>query len=154
MVCGPASTTSHSHHTRDGCVLARALTEVGAASTANAVSQNTVRDSQRVACPLVGPRRIPRGRRERSHGGGGCIHELRAQVLGGAVIKFLLNPCSRKKNHQRRMNGTRTRQRDTLVVMVLISSQRQIQLVRHKSCRDISSSVETPLPMSSRPPPH
>ena len=39
-------------------------------------------------------RRIPR---ERPHGGGGCSHRLRAQVLGGAVIKFLLNPCKKEK---------------------------------------------------------
>ena len=34
------------------------------------------------------PRRIPRGR---PHGGGGCSHHLWAQVLGGAVINFLVN---------------------------------------------------------------
>ena len=104
--------------------------EVGAASTANAAEQNTFRDSQRVARPSVGPRRIPRGRRERSRGGGGCIHQLRAQVLGGAVIKFLLTR-SRIRNHQS-TNGGRMRQRDAGRA-VLISSQRQIQSVRHKS---------------------
>ena len=92
MVCGgPASTISHSHHNRDGCVLLRvgapsvihAQEEVGAASTTDAVEQKTFRDSQRVACPSVG---TPR---ERSHGGRGCSHQLRAQVLGGSVIKFL-----------------------------------------------------------------
>ena len=65
MVCGgPASTTSHSHHNRDGCVLLRvgeqsvihAQEEVGAANTADAVEQKTLRDSQRVACPSVGIR--------------------------------------------------------------------------------------------------
>ena len=133
MVCGgPASTTSHSHHNREGCVLlrvdARSVTHaqvVGAASIANAVEQNTCRDSQRVACPSVGPRRIPRGRRERSHGGGGCSHQLRAQVVGGAVIKFLLIPLKKKKSPAS-TNGRRMRQRDAGRA-VLISSQRQIQ---------------------------
>ena len=57
MVCGgPASTTSHSHHNRDGCVLLRVGEQsvihaqvVGAASIANAVEQNTSCDSRRVA---------------------------------------------------------------------------------------------------------
>ena len=67
-------------------------------------------------------RRIPRGR---PHGGGGCSHRLRAQVLGGAVIKFLLNPCNKEKPSAS-MNGRRTRQRDGGRLM-LISSQRQTQ---------------------------
>ena len=162
MVCGgPASTTSHSHHNRDGCVLLRvgarsvihAQEEVGAASTADAVEQNTVRDSQRVACPSVG---TPR---ERSHGGRGCSHQLRAQELGGAVIKFLLIPLKKKKSPAS-TNGRRMRQRDAGRA-VLISSQRKIQSQPSKKtalglgstqiCRDYSSSVETPLPMSSPP---
>ena len=161
MVCGgPASTASHSHHNRDGCVLLRvgarsvihAQEEVGAASTADAVEQNTVRDSQRVACPSVG---TPR---ERSHGGRGCSHQLRAQELDGAVIKFLPIPLKKKKSPAS-TNGRRMRQRDAGRA-VLISSQRQIQSLPSKktalglgsspSCRKRSSSVEEPLLRWSR----
>ena len=132
MVCGgPASTTSHSHHNREGCVLlrvdARSVTHaqvVGAASIANAVEQNTFRDFQRVACASVGPRRIPRGRRERPHGGGGCSHLLRA-LLGGADIKFLLIPLKKEKSPAS-TNGRRMRLRDAGRA-VLISFLRQIQ---------------------------
>ena len=169
MVCGsPASTTSHSHHNRDGCVLLRVDARsviyaqvVGSASTADAVEQNTVRDSQRVACPSVGPRMILRGPCERSDGGGGCSHQLRAQELGGAVINFLLIPLKKKKSPAS-TTGRRMRQRDAGRA-VLISSQRKIQsqpsnlglgLGSSQICRDYSSSVETPLRTSSRPPPH
>ena len=78
-------------------------------------SKNTFRDSQRVACPSVGPRRIPRGRRERSHGAGGCSQQLRAHVLGGAVFKFLQallgaqTRCTRRRNvvsHSGATDGT------------------------------------------------
>ena len=132
MVCGPASTTSHSHHNRDGCVLLRVDARsvihaqvVGSASTANAVEQNTFRDSQRVACISVGPRRIPRGRLLRSHGRGGCSHLLGAQIHGGAVIKFL-QIASKRLTPLASMNGRRLRQRDAGRA-VLISSQRQVQ---------------------------
>ena len=84
------------------------------------------------------PRKIPRGR---PHGGGGCSHRLRAQVLGGAVIKFLVN-LSKTQTSSASMNGRRIRQRDAGRA-VLISSQRQIQSlpskkqlrvwIRHKS---------------------
>ena len=127
-----SSTTSHSHHNRYGCVLLRVDARsvmyaqvVGSASTANAVEQNTFRDSQRVACISVGPRRIPRKRRERSHGGGGCSHLLRAQVLGGAVINFLVN-LSKTQTSSASLNGRRMRQRDAGRA-VLISSQRHVQ---------------------------
>ena len=133
MVCGPASTTSHSHHNRDGCVLFAggcAVSDVrsgvvGSASTANAVEQNTFRDSQRVACPSVGPPR------ERSHGGRGCRHQLRAQVHGGAVIKFLVN-LSKTQTSSASLNGRRMRQRDAGRA-VLISFQRQIQSLPSKN---------------------
>ena len=149
MVCGgPASTTSHSHHNRDGWVILRVCARsvihaqvVGSASTANAVVQNTFRDSQRVVCPSVGPRMILRGPCERLHGGGGCSHQLRAQVHGGAVIKFLVN-LSKTQTSSASLNGRRMRQRDAGRA-VLISFQRQIQSlpskkqlwvwVRHKS---------------------
>ena len=142
-LCAVVQRARHpTHHTRDGCVLARMLTEVGAVSTANAVEQNTFRDSQRVACPSVGPRRIPRGRRERSRGGGGCIHQLRAQVLGGpAREKEITSVDERWADATRWSCGADfVSKTDTI-----ISSQ---------ICRDISSSVETPLPMSSRTPLH
>ena len=142
MVCGgPASTTSHSHHHRDGCVLLRvgarsvihAQEEVGAASTADAVEQKTLRDSQRVACPSVG---TPR---ERSQGRGGCSHQLRAQVLGGGH-QISTDPAQEKSPAS--TTGRRLRQRDAGRA-VLISSKRKIQSqpskkqlrvwVRHKS---------------------
>ena len=74
-----------------------------------------------------------------------------------AVIKFLLIPFKKEKSPAS-TNGRRMRQRDA-VRAVLISSQRQIQSQPSKktapglgsspSCRERSSSVETPLPMSS-----
>ena len=83
---------------------------------------------------------LPGTGRERLHGGGGRSHLLRARVLGGAVIKFLLIPL--KKKSPASTNGRRMRQRDA-GRLVLISSQRPIQSqpskkqlrvwVRHKS---------------------
>ena len=152
MVCGgPASTTSHSHHNRDGWVILRvcarsvihAQEEVGAASTADAVEQNTSCDSRRVVCPSVGPRMILRGPRERLHGGGGCSHQLRAQVHGGAVIKFLVN-LSKTQTSSASLNGRRLRQRDAGRA-VLISSQRKLQSLPSKNKNSSGSGFDTHL---------
>ena len=111
--CVVVQRARHPTHTtnRDGWVILRVCARsvihaqlVGSASTANAVVQNTFRDSQRVVCPSVGPRMILRGPCERLHGGGGCSHQLRAQVHGGAVIKFLVN-LSKTQTSSASLNG-------------------------------------------------
>ena len=89
------------------------------------------------------------------HGGGGCSHRLRAQVLGGAVINFLLIPL--KKNHQRRRTETARRwscSADLLSKTDTTTAFKKTALGLGSSqfCRDFSSSVETPLPMSPSPP--
>ena len=86
---------------------------------------------------------------------GSHVDDVRDRVVAEDAFtsfghKYLAAPLEKKKSPAS-TNGGRMRHAGRAV---LILSQRQIQSVRHIFCRDISSSVETPLPMSSRPPPH
>ena len=94
----------HSHHNRDGCALARARMSRFLRVEARSVMHAHRWLGQRAQLMLwsrrlsVIPSESPalqwalEGSHvdvvRRSHGGGGCSHQLRAQVHGGAVIKF------------------------------------------------------------------
>ena len=70
---------------------------------------------------------------EDPHGGGGCSHWLRAQVLGGAVINFLLLPFKKEKSPAS-TNGRRMRQRDAGRLVLISAFKRQLRVwFRHKA---------------------